>query len=118
MLAANVAGDTAFHDAIRQEVLDIGIDSYFGNTIAMLCLITDDGGWMVPETSGVTGDVNADGTFDVTDVVVLQKWLLAEPDLELKNWKAGDYDANGELDSYDLALMKRALLGTSFSQQL
>ena len=110
MLASNAAGDTEFHDAIRQMVLDIGTDSYFGNTIAMLCLITDDGGWLVPENSGLAGDVNADGTFDVSDVIVLQKWMLSEPDAELKNQKAADFDANGELDIYDLGLMKRALL--------
>ena len=44
MLSAAAVGDTKWHDTIRKEVLDIGVDSYFGNTIAMLCLITDDGG--------------------------------------------------------------------------
>ena len=36
--------------------------------------------------------------------------MLSEPDAELKNQKAADFDANGELDIYDLGLMKRALL--------
>ena len=48
MLAAKAAGDAQWHDAIRRAVMDLGTDSYFGNTIAMLCLISDDGGWLVP----------------------------------------------------------------------
>ena len=90
MLSAAASGDTKWHDTVRKEVLDIGVDSYFGNTIAMLCLITDDGGWLVPETIAAkpTGDVNNDGEFNVADVVMLQKWLLAVPNVELKNWKA------------------------------
>ncbi|MCR4646046.1 MAG: hypothetical protein K5695_11690 [Oscillospiraceae bacterium] len=109
MLSAKAAGDTGFHDTIRQEVLDIGVDSYFGNTIAMLCLITDDGGWLVPETGRPSGDVNADGVSDLTDVILLQKWLLAVPDTHLPDWKAGDLNKDDHLDIFDLGLMKRAL---------
>ncbi|MBP0974416.1 MAG: hypothetical protein J5851_10965, partial [Oscillospiraceae bacterium] len=112
MLSAKAAGDTEFHDTIREAVIDIGVDSYFGNTIAMLCLITDDGGWLVPGTGTLTGDVNADGAFDVTDVILLQKWLLAVPDTRLADWKAGDLNGDDILDVFDLGLMKRALLGS------
>ena len=56
------------------------------------------------------GDVNKDGVFDVSDVVAFQKWIHTVPGAEVKDWKAADYDANGELDIYDLGLMKRALL--------
>ena len=113
MLSAKAAGDTAFHDTIRQEVIDIGVDSYFGNTIAMLCLITDDGGWLVPETGTLTGDVNADGVFDVKDIILMQKWLLAVPDTHLADGNAGDLKEDGSLDVFDLGLMKRIVLHTS-----
>ena len=56
------------------------------------------------------GDVNKDGVFDVSDIIAFQKWLLAVPDAEGKDGKAADFDANGELDVYDLGMMKRALL--------
>lgn len=56
------------------------------------------------------GDVNADGKFDVTDVVLLQKWLLAVPDIHLANWKAGDLFEDDKLDVFDLCLMKRELV--------
>ena len=37
------------------------------------------------------GDVNGDGSFNVADVVLLQKWLLAVPNTDLANWKAADF---------------------------
>ena len=109
MLSAAAAGDTAFHDTIREAVIDLGMDSYFGNTIAMLCLITDDGGWIVPGTASPTGDVNADGSLDSADAALLQKYLRAEPGTKLKDWKAGDMNGDGILNAVDLSMMKRKL---------
>ncbi len=57
-----------------------------------------------------TGDVSADGAFDVADVRLLQKWMLAVSGTELNNWEAGDFYADGKLDAVDFSLMKRALL--------
>ena len=56
------------------------------------------------------GDVNADGKFDVTDAVLLQKWLLAVTDTHLANWKAGDLCEDDKLDVFDLCMMKRELI--------
>jgi hypothetical protein len=56
------------------------------------------------------GDVNADGVFNVADVVLLQKWLLGVPDTKLANWKAGNFYSDNRLDVFDLCLMKRELL--------
>ena len=56
------------------------------------------------------GDANDDGEFNVSDVVMLQKWLLAVPDTELKNWKAVDFCNDNALNVFDLCLMKRELL--------
>ena len=67
-------------------------------------------GYPAPEvTAAVQYDVTKDGKFDTTDLVAMTKWLhktgkLAAPD-------AGDANADGVLDIFDLALMKRALLG-------
>lgn len=57
-----------------------------------------------------TGDVNDDGEFNVADVVLLQKWLLAVPDTHLINWKAVDFCNDNVLNVFDLCLMKRELL--------
>ena len=57
-----------------------------------------------------TGDVNADDKLNITDAVLLQKWLLAAPDTQLKNWKAADYNNDNVLDVFDLISLKKALL--------
>ena len=41
--------------------------------------------------ASIKGDVNADGSFDIADVVLFQNWLLAKPDAELADWKAADF---------------------------
>ena len=57
-----------------------------------------------------SGDFNQDGSFTVTDVIALQKWLLGIPAAKAGDWKAADFHRDGVLDVYDLALMKRKLL--------
>ncbi len=56
------------------------------------------------------GDVNADGKFNVADVVMLQKWLLAVTDVTLSNWKAADLCEDGVINVVDLCLMKEKLI--------
>lgn len=58
----------------------------------------------------VVGDCNADGEFSVADVVLLQKWLLAVPDVTLPNWKAADLCKDDTIDVFDLVMMKRLLI--------
>ena len=112
MLAAACGDNSEWHDDVRDMCLNYGEYSYFGDTITILCLIVDDGGWIVPagESNSVCGDVNADGKFNVADVVALQKWLLAIPDTKLADWKAGNLCNDNRLDVFDLCLMKRELL--------
>ena len=63
------------------------------------------------------GDVNNDGAFNVSDVLLLQKWLLAVPDTHLAKWKAADFCEDGRLDVFDLCLMKRALIEQKISEE-
>ena len=58
----------------------------------------------------ISGDVNTDGQFNVSDVVLLQKWLLAVPDIHLADWKAADLCEDDRLNVFDLCLMKRTLV--------
>lgn len=67
-------------------------------------------GAMPIEKQTIKGDINADGAFNVSDVVLLQKWLLAVPNTELADWKAGNFYDDDRLDVFDLCLMKRELL--------
>ncbi len=56
------------------------------------------------------GDVNADGTFSVADIVLMQKWLLAKPDAVLADAAAGDLCADGILNAFDLVMMKKRIV--------
>lgn len=62
------------------------------------------------EPEPVRGDVNGDGVWDLSDVVALQKWLLAVPAAKLEQWENGDFYADGRIDALDLCLMRREIL--------
>ena len=57
-----------------------------------------------------SGDSNGDGEFNISDVVILQKWLLAVPDTQFADWRAANFYPDDRLDVFDLCLMKRALI--------
>ncbi len=57
----------------------------------------------------VRGDVNADDQFTVTDLIMMQKWLINAPDVSLTNWRAGDLCTDGVINVFDLSIMKRDL---------
>ena len=65
------------------------------------------------EAPRIRGDVNNDDNFDISDVVLLQKWLLAVPDTKLKNPKAADLIDDNRLDVFDLCFMKKELISKS-----
>lgn len=106
MISASAANDTDWHDSVREVCLNYGNDVYFGETITMLCLIIDDGCWIVPD-SFVMGDVNGDGYFNISDAVALQNWLLGNG--EIADWKAGDFCQDERIDVYDFCLMMQEL---------
>ena len=58
----------------------------------------------------ILGDVNADGALTISDVMLLQKWLLAVPDTQLADWKAADFNEDQTLNGFDLCQMRYALL--------
>lgn len=58
----------------------------------------------------LSGDVNGDSEFNTADLVTLQKWLLGKSDTVLKNWKAADFCNDNVIDSFDLCLMRKALI--------
>lgn len=63
----------------------------------------------------ITGDINADGKFNIADAVALQKWLICAADAEksIVNWKAGNLIDDDRLDVLDLCMMKRTLLNSN-----
>ncbi len=61
----------------------------------------------------VIGDVDANGKFNIADIVALQKYILDIPGTKLADWKAGDLCNDGIIDSYDLCLMKKLLISVN-----
>ena len=59
----------------------------------------------------IKGDINGDGVFNIADVIILQKWLISEGNVTLKNWKNADLCEDNRLDSFDLVMMKKQLIG-------
>lgn len=55
----------------------------------------------------IAGDVNADGKFDIADIVMMQKWILCSGDLT--DWKAGDLCKDNIIDAFDLCVMRSML---------
>jgi len=58
--------------------------------------------------SFVRGDVNADGTFSIADIIMMQKWLIGSGDIT--NIKAGDLNEDGKINIFDLSIMKQELI--------
>ncbi len=61
------------------------------------------------ENNTVKGDVNADGELTVADLVLLQKWLLAVPDAQLKSTQSADLCRDNRLDVFDLCVIREQL---------
>lgn len=56
------------------------------------------------------GDCNDDGVFNISDVTLFKKWLLAVPDTKLLNWQAGDLYEDEKLNVFDFCIMRKLLL--------
>lgn len=102
-----VAEFCAYQQAIKDEIAKYP-EAGGGINIADVWDLTDYR--LKANISGIMGDVNNDGSFNISDVVLLQKWLLAVPDTYLSNWKAADFCEDNKLNVFDLCLMKRALI--------
>lgn len=59
-------------------------------------------------STGVKGDVNADGEFTVADLIMMQKYLLGSE--KLTDWKAGDLYEDGKIDVFDLIRMRQEII--------
>ncbi len=58
----------------------------------------------------VGGDVNADGVVDVSDVIILRRYLVGGYDVVIDNASA-DMDSDGYITVADLILLRRQLVG-------
>lgn len=58
--------------------------------------------------SALTGDVNSDGSVDIADLVMLQKYVLGSG--VITDWTAADVCCDGQIDSFDTAMLRRILI--------
>lgn len=111
LVAASCGDDRSWETIVRDTVVNYGDDVYYGDTIKMLCLISADGGFIVPEAAAcVTGDVNGDGRLSLADAVMLQKYIAAGG--TLNNPDAGDVTNDGKINILDLCEMKNLIINT------
>ena len=61
-------------------------------------------------SKAIKGDCNADGKFNASDVVMLQKWILTVSDSKITNRNAADITEDGLINVFDLIMMKRLLI--------
>ncbi len=110
---------------VNQSLNDSAAQKYLADTPPAKCYIDDAGSYSTNEitiywnspliyllslteekaSDPVKGDVNADGAVTVSDIIMLQKWLLCAGDIT--DADAGDLCADGTLDAFDLAVLKR-----------
>ena len=62
------------------------------------------------EGSALSGDITLDNAFSVTDAVYLQRYLLGEFSLNEAAFRNADLNGDGEVDVFDLSLLKQSLL--------
>lgn len=62
----------------------------------------------VVPANGIDGDVNMDNTLSISDLVMLQRFILG--DGSLINWKGADLCKDNIIDSFDLVLMRQLLI--------
>ncbi|MGN0590220.1 dockerin type I domain-containing protein, partial [Ruminococcus sp.] len=84
--------------------------TWFDNK-GVCCTVYNDNGWCYSNnaylTVNVKGDVNGDGVFNISDVVMMQKWIIKAG--TLTNQERGDINGDGKINVYDLCLMKNML---------
>ncbi len=71
-------------------------------------LTVEDGIFHHRKIKKLMGDCNGDGTFSVTDIVMLQKYLVCAGNLTAP--QNADLYEDGTIDAFDLAIMKRQML--------
>lgn len=63
-----------------------------------------------PEAPTLVGDADSNGSVELLDLVKLQRYLLIEDSMTEQQFANADINADGMVDVFDLALLKRILL--------
>ena len=61
------------------------------------------------EYHSVDGDVDDNGITEISDAVLLQKWLLNASDSHIGNTDSADLNKDGKIDIFDMIDLKKLL---------
>lgn len=67
-------------------------------------------GDVLPECKYRMGDVNADGSINVADLVSLQNYLLGRSDLVKEHWILSDVCHDGDINVFDMVILRRIVI--------
>ncbi|MCM1507683.1 MAG: DUF4832 domain-containing protein [Ruminococcus flavefaciens] len=60
--------------------------------------------------SALKGDINSDGKVNVADMVLLEKYILGSGSLTEKQYSIADLTGDNSVDSFDMVLMRQAII--------
>lgn len=58
----------------------------------------------------IKGDINSDGSVEMSDIVLLQKHLLSSEGLNAEQCRAADINSDGTVDIFDMVLLRQILI--------
>ena len=67
----------------------------------------------IAPAKALKGDINSDGQVNVTDAVILQKFILGDKSAKISDAKAADICEDGVIDIFDMIQMKKLLVSTT-----
>ena len=113
LVAAKYSDNSTWTEELRDCVVNYGDDTYFGDTIKMLCLIVYADQWQGPDTGADTlrGDVNLDGSVTMGDMVLLLRYLLHQESLTQEQAAQADLHADNTVNGLDLCRLRQILKG-------
>ena len=66
----------------------------------------------IAPAKALKGDINSDGQVNVTDAVILQKFILGDKTAKINDAKSADICEDGIIDIFDMIQMKKLLIST------
>ena len=94
----------AFFEMLPDSYLEI-YDADYKNKPHYLYISTENG----DIDEGCKGDVNKDGKLNISDLVVLQKWLVGNGD-SLGCWQLADICDDNQIDVFDMVTLRKLLI--------
>lgn len=87
------------------EKAESGIDDVISVSYTKIEVIYE---YVSDSSSGVKGDVNSDGEFNVADIVMLQNYIIRSESITDKD--AGNLCEDGVIDTFDMVAMRKMLI--------